>query len=407
MSRIVTGVKLALARRATRCGGCDRLVRRVVRSFGACGTALGLVVAPSLAIATSAGADQISDLQAQANQIEQQISTDTQQIGILGQRYDQALDQINQLEGQITATKARIVTDQNHVTVDKSRLRSVAINSYISTGTAVQSNPLFAGDQRTYAERSEYGQVATGNLDVVVADLHSAEVQLNAAEASLTSQQQQAQAVANTAAQEQTAAQNQQAQLNTTLGQVKGEIGVLVQEEEEAAVAAAEAQARAAFAAAVQASAAQAAAAQAASAAAQPSAAEATFQAPPSAGGAATAVAAAESQLGVPYVWGGTTPLGTPGDPSGGFDCSGLVMWAWAQAGVSLPHFSGAQFDDTTPVPLSSMEPGDILFYGPGGNEHETMYVGNNEMIEAPQTGEVVHIVPIRLGDGFSGVHRP
>jgi cell wall-associated NlpC family hydrolase len=53
------------------------------------------------------------------------------------------------------------------------------------------------------------------------------------------------------------------------------------------------------------------------------------------------------------------------------------------------------------------MEPGDILFYGAGGDEHEAMYVGGGQMIEAPQTGEVVHITPIRLNGGFAGVHRP
>ncbi|MGH9006634.1 MAG: C40 family peptidase, partial [Acidimicrobiales bacterium] len=133
----------------------------------------------------------------------------------------------------------------------------------------------------------------------------------------------------------------------------------------------------------------------------------ATFPPPPPAGGGGSAVAAAESQLGVPYVWGGTTPKGTPGDPQGGFDCSGLVMYAWGRAGVGLPHFSGAQFDDMAPVPASDMQPGDVLFYGPGGDEHEARYVGGGEMIEAPQTGEVVHITPIRLGGSFAGVRRP
>jgi peptidoglycan DL-endopeptidase RipA len=82
-------------------------------------------------------------------------------------------------------------------------------------------------------------------------------------------------------------------------------------------------------------------------------------------------------------------------------------MWAWAQAGVNLPHYSGAQFNDTVPVPVSGMAPGDILFYGPGGDEHEAMYIGGGQMIEAPQTGELVHVTPIRLGGGFAGVRRP
>ena len=77
--------------------------------------------------------------------------------------------------------------------------------------------------------------------------------------------------------------------------------------------------------------------------------------------GAAGAIQAAESQIGVPYVWGGETP-------GVGFDCSGLVQWSWAQAGVQPPALSGAQFDATTQIPLADIEPGDLLFYGPGGS---------------------------------------
>ena len=110
------------------------------------------------------------------------------------------------------------------------------------------------------------------------------------------------------------------------------------------------------------------------------------FAPPPTAPGGAGAVQAAESQLGVPYVWGAESPKGSAHP---GFDCSGLVAYAWGQVGVDLPHYSGAQMSDSTPVPLSDLEPGDLLFYGPGGSEHVAMYVGPGEMIEAPETGQV------------------
>jgi len=398
MVGIVTDVDLARMRRGTQSRQNECRALRVPRSLRAGALAVLLALVPSLIAVSGAGADQISTLQAKANQIEQEITTDTQQIGILGQRYDLAMSEVQQLQGEITATKNQIAADQRRVSIDKTRLRQVAIDSYISEGTIGQANPLFAGDQRTYTERLEYGKVATGNLDVVVAQLHSAEASLNSAEANLVSQQSQAQAEANAATQARLAAQNQQAQLNAALSQVKGQIGTLVAEEQAAAAAAEAARTQAVLAAARSS---QSSASVSGGSAPQPS-----VPPPPPSGGAATAVAAAESQLGVPYVWGGTDPRGTPGDPSGGFDCSGLVMWAWAQAGVDLPHYSGAQFDDTTPVPVADMQPGDILFYGPGGDEHEAMYVGNGEMIEAPYTGAVVHITPIRLGDGFAGVHR-
>jgi cell wall-associated NlpC family hydrolase len=125
---------------------------------------------------------------------------------------------------------------------------------------------------------------------------------------------------------------------------------------------------------------------------------------PPTSSGGVGAVQAAESQLGVPYVWGGESPRGSA-DP--GFDCSGLTAWSWGQVGVGLPHYSGAQMSDSTPVPLSDLEPGDLLFYGAGGSEHVAMYVSAGTMIEAPETGQSVHLTGLRLGDGFVGAGRP
>ena len=75
--------------------------------------------------------------------------------------------------------------------------------------------------------------------------------------------------------------------------------------------------------------------------------------------------------------------------PGSGFDCSGLVQWSFAQAGISLPRTSGAQYAATTHIPLADIEPGDLLFYGPGGSEHVALYVGGGSMIEAPYTGAV------------------
>ena len=338
----------------------------------------------ALALPAPGQAATVGSLQAQADRLQAQIQSTGAQISALGQRYDQTQDQLASIDNQIATTKDKIATDQQHVAIDQVHLRSAAVDAYMSDGVAGQANPLFSGNQKTYAATEEYGQVATGNLDVAVANLHTAQVTLDAARADLLVQQGSAQSALNAAAAAQSEANQQQAVLEADLGQVKGQLGTLEQEAQEAANAHESSLSQAVL------------------------VDGANFPPPPSAGGAAgVAVQAAESQLGVPYVWGGTSPRGTPGDPSGGFDCSGLVMWAWGQAGVGLPHYSGSQFDDTAPVPVSDMEPGDILFYGAGGSQHEAMYVGGGEMIEAPETGEVVHITPIRLGDGFAGVHRP
>jgi cell wall-associated NlpC family hydrolase len=115
----------------------------------------------------------------------------------------------------------------------------------------------------------------------------------------------------------------------------------------------------------------------------------------------------AMSQVGVQYVWGGgngrgpTTGIpGPAGDPGNrvGFDCSGLMLYAFNGAGVSLPRVSRSQYNAGRKVPISDLQPGDMVFYRLGGNpiHHVAMYIGDGRMIEAPYTGADVRVVPLR-----------
>lgn len=118
----------------------------------------------------------------------------------------------------------------------------------------------------------------------------------------------------------------------------------------------------------------------------------------------------AMSQLGVTYAWGGGNADGpTKGirdhgvaDRYGdykkvGFDCSGLMMYAFAGAGVSLPHYSGYQYQMGKRVPVAQRRRGDMLFWGRGGSEHVALYLGDGKMIEAPESGDVVKISAVRV----------
>jgi peptidoglycan DL-endopeptidase CwlO len=105
-----------------------------------------------------------------------------------------------------------------------------------------------------------------------------------------------------------------------------------------------------------------------------------TVVAPPSTHSGAANVAL--SELGVPYVWGGSTPSG--------FDCSGLVMWAYAQVGVSLPHSSYAQYGYGVPVSRDQLQPGDLVFFD--GLGHVGIYIGGGQFVHAPHTGDVVKV---------------
>ncbi|OBC13519.1 peptidase M23 [Mycobacterium sp. 852013-50091_SCH5140682] len=109
----------------------------------------------------------------------------------------------------------------------------------------------------------------------------------------------------------------------------------------------------------------------------------------------------AGSQIGVPYSWGGGNAAGpSRGIDSGadtvGFDCSGLILYAFAGVGIKLPHYSGSQYNAGRKIPSSQMRRGDVIFYGPGGAQHVTLYLGNGQMLEAPYTGSTVKISPVR-----------
>jgi len=113
-----------------------------------------------------------------------------------------------------------------------------------------------------------------------------------------------------------------------------------------------------------------------------------------------TVIARAQSAIGTPYVWGGGDAngptTGVNGGSVSGFDCSGLVLYAFAAAGVALPHYTGYQYQRGTQIPASEAQRGDLLFWGPGGNQHVAIYLGDGTMIEAPQSGQNVTIAPVR-----------
>ena len=109
----------------------------------------------------------------------------------------------------------------------------------------------------------------------------------------------------------------------------------------------------------------------------------------------------AMSQIGVPYSWGGGNAAGPSrgiddGAGTVGFDCSGLILYAFAGVGIKLDHYSGSQYNEGRKIPSSQMRRGDVIFYGPGGSQHVTLYLGNGQMLEAPYTGSTVKVSPVR-----------
>jgi len=108
------------------------------------------------------------------------------------------------------------------------------------------------------------------------------------------------------------------------------------------------------------------------------------------------AVGVALSYLGTPYVWAGASPAG--------FDCSGLVVYAYGKVGVSLPHSSYALWNVGVSVPRDQLEPGDLVFFN--GLGHMGIYIGGGQFVAAPRTGDVVKVSSLDSHGGYVGARR-
>ena len=370
----------------------------------------------------------LGDAQAQAQALATQIAAQEQQVSLLSEQFDQASVALDTAQAQLARTTAELADAQRRDAAARRQLQRDAVNAYIYDVPTEGLDALFSPASETTALHDQYQKAAIGNVRAAVTELVTAEHQLAATEDAQRAQAQQAAAQATAAQQSEQAARQAAVAAQSTLGQLNGRIAQLVAQQAAAQAAAEAAAARAAAsqAAKQQAAAAAAAAAQVAqtvgagSSAAAAAAAAANLAAVDAAGGpivigtgspqAATgaglvAIQTAEKYLGVPYVWGGAGPTG--------FDCSGLTMVAWRAAGVALVHSAALQYAQSTPVALSAVQPGDLLFYDLDGTgiDHVVMYVGSGAygaatIIQAAHTGTVVSFDPYWTY-GLVGAGRP
>ncbi len=329
----------------------------------------------------------VTDKQAQARALEAQISANGSKMVALSEQLNGAKISLDRAQAGIADAERRTAEAQAATDKIHEQLNARAAEIYKGAGT---SNPFDAVDVKTVtdlAARSKYASAAADKDGSLLNKLLQAREALNVQKAQLESQRASAQSqrdAADSARRQLTSANAQNTQL---LSQVKGQLKVLVDAEAarkaNAARVAAQATARS-F---------------ATGHSSGHSPVPANFpNAPAPNGRAQIAVDFAKRQVGKGYVFATSGP--------NTFDCSGLTAAAWSAAGVGLAHYSGAQYQETIRIGPGDLQPGDLVFYGPGGANHVEIYIGGGMVVSAsnPAVGVVVSGVRYGSASGYGRV---
>ncbi len=352
------------------------------------------------------GSQSLGSLRAEASQLEARIQTLGLQEAALSERYDGARYALSLTESRLARARGDLRAALSAEGRARGVLRTEAVDAYVSgSGGSGGLQALSSANESLL--RAEYEETLASSQSDAMDSYEAASLAAATAGRLMLEQERLQAAGLRSIAADRSKVQASADQLDQLLASDKGRIGAMLAAEAAAQRAAAEraAQARlrqlhaaavaAAAAAATRATDAPVVTTSGSSGGSAPgggtgsSGPGAGFTPPPSSSAAAVAVAAAESRVGDPYVWGAAGPSS--------FDCSGLVMWAYEQAGIQLPHFSGAQYADTVHIPMSDLQPGDLVFFS-NPDIHVAMYVGNGMIVQAPYTGAYVEIVPMFSG---------
>jgi peptidoglycan DL-endopeptidase CwlO len=360
---------------------------------------LGVLVGFALVLPALAGppasADEIADKRKEAAKLERELEADGMRVSQAAERYNRAQIELDKVRASMEKAKSDLARADERMRAARGLLAHAAVQAYVSGGTNSFFSHLARSDNDTLVLRQQYLRITAADQRSVLGELRSAKEDFSSVQARLSEEEKDAAAAASSANAAKRAALEAENAERASLSRVKGEIGQLVAAE--TARRQADEAARAPVRATPSAPGAQAKPGKAAPAAAPQ---KATGPPPPTSSGAAAAVATAKAQIGKPYKWGGEGP--------NSFDCSGLVLYSWRAGGVSLSHSALAQYHETTRVPLSAIQPGDIVFFGPSvsGIHHNAIYVGDNQMVEASQTGTPIRYRAMGRSD-LVGVGRP
>lgn len=392
--------------------------------------ALLLVAALVAGLVTpTAGAQDIDSLRQRAEELADELKELEVQASIADEQYLGTLEEIESVRAEIGTTETAVAEAQAWVDAVEAQAGEYLVTSYMEAGSTRALTVAEPSDMNRAVNQRVLLDTLRGDRLEIVEEISASRSDLQARRAELDDQQAELAGLEQQRKEDKERLESLVAQQQGLYDDASAELREAVaaeqrRREEEAARKAAEemARAQAEAAAAAQRQAAAAAAAQqtrrisatapaqtGSSTTAPPASADQSPQAPPAStppaapaippnSGAQGAIAAAKSQLGRPYRWGGTSP-------ATGFDCSGLMLWSWQQVGVSLPRTSRAQYAGTQRVPISQLQPGDLVFSG-NPVHHVGMYIGGGQMIHSPRTGDVVKITSISYMGGLTGGGR-
>lgn len=339
----------------------------------------------ALAPLSTVQAQSVDDLRSQAAALQQQLSGLREQVEAHAEEYNRARARADAAQAEVARLTSELAGTQSTLVQRRQQLTDYAVQAYVEGGDYRAVDGVLGADPSGIDRRLSYLKSASGDRKALVDRLKASQQDLDRKMAAVQEAKKAADGEAEQAESARRDAQAGAAQVDALLAGVQGQVAELVrQEEQRAAEAARQAQAQAQ---AQSQAAAQAAQSQNLAPAATDDSApapRAVAVAPAASSVAQAALNAAMTQLGVPYVYGGASP-------GVGFDCSGLIMWAYGQAGRSLSHAADWQRDEMQPISEADLQPGDVVFYGDPPS-HDAMYIGNGQVINAPYTGQVIRI---------------
>ena len=344
---------------------------------------------PVLGAATAGASQPVSTLRSRADALAAKIDAIQFKLKVLDEQYDQASTRESLLRRDIDKDEWSIASTRSTVHLDRRALQTQVIDAYVSGEASSGVFSVLAVDENALPAQQAYLEAAAGNLSTAVSSLRISEHVLVERIAQLGRDEAQSHETLVALGTARANADKLEVNLTSTLRGVNGSLAVAVAQQEREEVIEAEARAAAA-------STIKRAQQQSDPTTSNPAPSSGTDAPAGNASGLA-AVRAAESQIGVPYVWGAASP-------GYGFDCSGLAMWAWGRAGVNLPHSAEDQYYSIEHIPFSELEPGDLIFYaGYDYIYHVVIYVGDGQAIQAEQTGTRISIAPVPPGAYAAG----